>query len=77
MDRVARGTLTYGQEPATDLANWAGGADTDTMFSTGPSLNAAEVADAMRYELRGGAKPQGRGRFTPPVRDLAARIGLR
>lgn len=76
MDRVAAGTYLYGQEPVTDLAN-RGGGWADDQFGTGPSLNAAEVADRMRYELLGGAKPQGRGEFRPPVRDLAARIGLR
>jgi hypothetical protein len=77
LGRLGRGTYLYGQEPAgADLANWQGGT-ADDLFSTGPSLNAAEVADHMRYQLHGGARPQGRGRFTPPVRDLAARIGLR
>ena len=75
MDRAARGTLTYGGTPAG--ADLAADPDIDAMFSTGPALNAAEVADRMRYELRGGARPQGRGEFTPPVKDLAARIGLR
>jgi hypothetical protein len=74
LDRVSRGSYTYGQEPAIGLA-----ADpaVDALFSTGPSLNALEVRDQMRYQLAGGAKPQGRGQFQPPVRDLAARIGLR
>ena len=78
MARVQAGTYLYGQEPAgTDLANWQGGGSADDLFGTSPALNAAEVADHMRYQLSGGAKPQGRGRFTPPVRDLARQIGLR
>ena len=74
MRRLDAGTYVYGQEPAVGLA---ADPDIDGLFSTGPSLNAAEVADRMRYELKGGAKPQGRGEFRPPVRDLATRIGLR
>ncbi len=71
MRRLDAGSYVYGQ---ADLAN---DPDIDGLFSAGPSLNRAEVADAMRYELCLGAKPQGRGQFRPPVRDLAARIGLR
>ena len=74
MRRAGAGTYVYGGTPAVGLAN---DPDIDALFSTGPSLNAAEVADRMRYELRGGAKPQGRGRFTPPVAALARQIGLR
>ena len=74
MRRVDAGTYVYGQEPAVGLASDPA---VDALFSTGPTLNAAEVRDQMRYALTGGAKPQGRGRFTPPVRDLATRIGLR
>jgi hypothetical protein len=75
LNRVAAGTYLYGGQPATDLANWQGGGFADDQFGT--SLNAAEVTDHMRYQLRGGAKPQGRGQFAPPVRDLARQIGLR
>lgn len=74
MRRLDSQTYLYGQ---ADLANWQGDPDIDGLFSPGPRLNALEVADHMRYELRGGARPQGRGTFRPPVRDLAARIGLR
>jgi hypothetical protein len=71
MERISSQTYLYGQ---ADLAADPG---IDALFSTGPSLNAAEVADRMRYELQGGAKPQGRGRFLPPVAGLARQIGLR
>lgn len=74
MRRAGAGTYVYGGTPAVGLAN---DPDIDALMSTGPSLNAAEVADQMRYQLTGGAKPQGRGRFTPPVKGLAARIGLK
>jgi len=76
LDRVGRGTYLYGQQPA-GLANWQGGTDMDAMFAAGPALNAAEIADRMRYELTGGAKPQGRGQFLPPVQALSKQIGLR
>ncbi len=72
LDRVGRGTYVYGQ--SADLAN---DPDIDALFSAGPSLNALEIQDQMRYQLTGGARPQGRGEFRPPVRDLARRIGLR
>ncbi len=76
--RIGAGTYTYGGLPAADLANtpWQGGT-ADDLFSTGPRLNALEIQDQMRYQLLGGARPQGRGQFRPPVKDLAARIGLR
>lgn len=71
MRRVGDQTYTYGQ------ADLAADPDIDGLFAAGPSLNAAEVAQRMAYELKGGAKPQGRGEFLPPVADLATRIGLR
>ncbi len=70
------GTYTYGQEPVGLATPWQGGT-ADDLFGTGPALNALEVADHMRYELKGGAKPQGRGQFLPPVGALARQIGLR
>lgn len=75
MRRIGGQTYLYGQ---ADLANDPGGLDTwAEIMSTGPALNAAEVADQMRYQLRLGARPQGRGQFRPPVADLARQIGLR
>ncbi len=76
MRRLDKQTYLYGQ---ADLANapWQGDPDIDGLFSAGPRLNALEIQDQMRYQLTGGARPQGRGTFRPPVRDLAARIGLR
>ena len=75
MRRLDAGSYVYGQQPAG--ADLAADPAIDDLFSTGPSLNALEVRDQMRYQLLGGAKPQGRGEFLPPVKDLATRIGLR
>lgn len=76
LDRVARGTLTYGQEPAADLAADPG---IDALFSTGPVAGPREVREELAYQLNGGVPPARSRRQPglPPVSALSRQIGLR
>jgi hypothetical protein len=80
MDRAARGTLTYGGTPATDLANWGGGdPDIDALLAAGPVAGRQDVISELTYQLHGGIAPSRARRQPglPPVSALSRQIGLR